>query len=413
MYAVAGNRFLFTNREQRLRRMLDQITDAAGGKDSPRSGKAASATPRLRLQLDFRALRQIPDVKKALKMPSSNAGLVAFLGGWLDLLRRGDRLDVVLSFRERCLDLKLSVPISPQNATTGVRGFFAESAHESAAPLLKLPGTIYTASWYRDYRSLWRNRKKLLAADSVEKLEKGEKQLRDQLAVIGAKALPSRIISELGPHFRIAAVRRKQSQYRFPSKSRLPAFVLAVDLHNETAFRDKVMPLLRGIGFILAVGEAKMLARKSNYRGGELTSLRFRDDPVSASTGNKIRFQFTPTYCITRGHFIVGSTESVVKQTIDELHRQSKQSRSRTDSARVATTEIQQLSFIEMANAVRDYRGPVARTLALNLGLRMTEANAELEILARALRHLGTANVRVTRSKQSFEYRITIGDEKR
>jgi hypothetical protein len=148
-----------------------------------------------------------------------------------------------------------------------------------------------------------------------------------------------------------------------------------------------------------------MVPRKATYKGAELTSVGHRDDSVSAKTGNRLRFNLNVTYTATRGHFVVGTTRTIVEQLIDELDRQA---RERTTISTTAT-EIQRLSLTEVAAALKDFQPAVMRQLALDLGLSVAEGQAELDVAGRILKALGNIRTQAGYDARGFEYRVRIG----
>lgn len=406
-YAVVGKRFLFDSTEAGLKKQLERLPGT--GEDNPASQPTAAAVASLKLTLDLDAIRKAPGFRKTLKTPADNAGAVALLGGWLDLARRSPRIDVSLTLAGNAVDVVASVPVGAGNRPQEIAGFFATEEAGPAAPLLNPPRTIYSASWCRDYRALWESRRKLLTAKAARTMEEGDKRLQQQLSVIGAKTRFSTLFTELGTKFRVVVVRQEEHDYRVDLKSRFPAAAIAVKLRNESLFREQSESLFKAIGFLATVGEAKMLRRNSKYRGAEMSSLRFRDDRNSASKGNRIRFQFSPTYCIARGHVIAGSTPEVVRAVIDELHRlEAVESSPNSASDGMLTTESQMLSLDEVAKALKDYRAPLVRALTLNLGLSLPESEKEVDVFAAMLSRMGQATARVSYDKNRFQYHVRI-----
>jgi hypothetical protein len=398
-YAVVGPRLVFASTERRLLNAVKTV------RNKEASGTLRASRTLIRVTIDAAAVRNIPQVKKALQLPTENAGLVALLGGWTDLLRRSHTMTGELTAAGNALEFRLRGDAKATGITPGLQGFFADGRQRKIAPLLQLPGAVYAASWYRDYRSLWDDRAKLLASKPLKKLEEGNETLRKQFSVIGGKALPSRMFSLLGPHIRVVAVRQEKSEYAVELTSRTPTAGLVVDLRDEEAFRKEVTPLFRAVGLLLTVGEAKMATRKSQYKGAELISVGQRDDPVSAQKGNRLRFNLNVTYAVTRGHLVAGTTRTIVERLIDELDRQAREHTTISTTA----TEIQQISLTEASDAVRDFQPALTRQLALELGLSISEGNWELGVVGRALNAIGPIQTQAGFDDKGFEYRVRLG----
>jgi len=398
-YALVGPRLVFASTERRLLNAVKELRSKEASRTLPASGTL------VRVTIDAAAVRNIPQVNKALQLRAENSALVALLGGWSDLLRRSKTITGELTAVGNALEFRVRGDAKATVVTPGLEGFFADGRQRKIAPLLQLPDAIYAASWYRDYRSLWNGRAKLLAAKPLKKLEEGNETLRQQFSVIGGKALPSRMFSLLGPHIRVVAVRQQKSEYAVELSSRTPTAGLVVDLRDEEAFRKEVTPLFRAVGLLLTVNEAKMATRKSQYKGAELISVGHRDDPVSAKTGNRLRFNLNVTYAVTRGHLVAGTTRTIVERLIDELDRQA---RERTTLSTTAT-EIQRISPAEAAAAVKDFQPAVLRQLALDLGLSVAEGKAEVAVVGELLKAIGSIRTQAGFDDKGFEYRVRVG----
>lgn len=400
-YAVIGSRLIVGSTEDRLTAALRKLQAAKSRADGPAKSTA------LRVTFDLRQLRKLPGLKKALQFPAKDPGQVAIFGGWMALLRRGKTITAQVDTAGESLKVRLRTDVKDANITKGLRGFFANGQSRSAAPLLELPETIYAASWYRDYQSLWDNRRSLVTAKVAKKLEEGDDTVRQQFSVIGAKAAPSRMFSLAGPHFRVAVTRQIDSGYKVKLPSKLPAAVLVAGLKDEEAFRREVVPFFKGLGLILAF-EQKLLTRKSKYKDAELTTLRYSDDEVSATKGNRIRYNFATTYTITRGHLIAGTTPGIVRRAIDELDRQAKAS----TNPKTHVTELQHINLKNAITAVNDFEWEAVRGLVLRAGFKIDAAKGELNVLKRILHHIGEVRTHAGFDKQGFVYRIYFGGQR-
>lgn len=401
-YAVVGNRLVVASTEKRL---LDALTRAAKSPKQTAGKRKAYA----RVSIDVAAIRKTPGLAKGLKLPAKDAGGIAILGGWLDLLRKGDRITAEVVPDGESLEIRVRSTAKRTNTTPGLTGYFTDGQRKKIAPLLRLPNTIYAASWYRDYRALWNGRAKLLTAEGRKKLEEGNQTIQQPLSVIGARALPSRAFSLLGTRFRAVVVRQDKPEYDVELASRLPAAGLAIELRDETAFQTEVVPLFRGVSLILTLGQQKMLLHKEKHNGADLAGLKFRSNSAAASQGNRIRFNFAPTYAVARKHLLVGSTPTIVRQMIDEIDRQSREHASVTTTA----TEMQRLSLTEAARAVREFGSTLILAGTFTAGLSVAEAKQELDLFTGNLESVGEITTEAGFDKHGFLYRVHIGKQSR
>jgi len=401
-YTVIGRRMLISSDGEQLKGMVDRLLDWKPAAQPKRSA-SADLVPTLRARLDLTALRKLPQLAEPLKIPSKNAGLLTAIGGYIDLIRRGTSATVELRAAGETIDLHLSIAAGSHQVTPGLEGYFVTADNQRAAPLLKIPGTIYSASWYRDYAALWNSRNKLVPPAVVKRLEKRNDEIRQQFSVFGGQAAPATTVRSMGSHFRLVVARQQESLYRIPMPNRLPAGAFVFDLRDEAAFRVQALPLLRGIGLIASFGKAKALSKTSRYKGAVLTTIRFRDDPAAVRTGDRFRYNFSPTYSITRRHLILGSTREIVRDVIDQLNRSPA-----AEELSPQTTELQYLSGAELAGALQDSSEAIIRGFVLNSGLSLDEASDELGHLVRVLKTLGGVSVRSSFGAEKFEVRLRL-----
>ncbi len=406
--AVVGHRLVAASHEADLKRMIDELLK------QPATGPmAAEAQPSFTLMVDWKTVRKLPGLAKAYERPSSDAAQVAIFGGWLDVLGSTERLTASLSWPEKSSEILLNLTASPVDADAPLAGFFAQSPSDALAPFLDPPGTIYSASWFRDYRALWDHRADVLTEESVQKMEKGDSDVRQQFSVFGVAFTPSELFKALGTEFRVVLARSEKTEYRVELENRLPAAALCVSLRDEEAFLKQAEPLSRAIGLLTAFGEVKMLTKTTEHAKAQLKGLWFRDDEKAAGEGNRVRYNFNPTWTVAREHFIMGSTRDIVAKVIDELDRQMALPESALETALISRriTDRQVLSFTEFGIALVDFREAILAGTALRRGFPLPEAITEFEFGKDAISALGRLTTEAAFTEQGFEYQIKLHSE--
>ena len=220
------------------------------------------------------------------------------------------------------------------------------------------------------------------------------------LVCLGATAAQSL----LGRQFRVVVARQEQTAYRVDVSDKLPASALAVTLRDEQKFAEQYVPLTRAIGLI-ATFEQGVTTRESEHRGAKLVGWWVRDDPEAVAAGNRARYNFAPTYSITRGHFIIGSTRRIVEQVIDALDQQAADG---SEGLAPYVTERQELSLTAVAASLRGIRDSFIRALAIDQGLTVEEAEQEFDVLAKIVAALGRITAESKFTDDAFEYRLRI-----
>lgn len=404
-YAVVGRRWLLSNREASLQGMLDRLdgrqpltsTGMPNLVTSPDTNGAA-----VRVAADLKILQKQPGLAAAFKWPPPQLGLVIAAGGWFDLVQRSEHVVAELDFANDAVQAHVRFPASPTALTPGTVGFFASEPNTSAAPLLEPARLIYSASWYRDYWKMWEQRDAIPLKDEVKKLE--QQLASTQIGNLGYSAFD--ILRLLGPHLRFVIARPGPSPYRVPVTDRLPEFAVVFDVRNEGEFREKVLPPIQRILGIVAITN-KMIAQNTQHKMAEVSAMKFAEDAASVMNSDRVRYNFEPTYSLTRGHLVVGSTGNIVRNLIDELDRVQTVSVQQSPSA-PGPTERQIVRFAELAGVVDDVHGLSLRNAVLNDGLTISEAGHELGILQQLVSTLGQLQVQAGFDPRGFEYRIQL-----
>jgi hypothetical protein len=349
-------------------------------------------------------LKEDPKAKPPLTLPANDPVPVVLLGGYLDLLRRADFAAAGIFVSGPVPELRIRVPVGTDGAFAGLRGYFASETTESAPLLLRPPGTIFTAGWFRDYRKLWDARSELLNPDLVQKFEAANSKAQSE----GAKVGLSDLVQMLGPHFRSVAARPRDTPYNVKLEERLPAFALVISVRDEAGFRERV---LTGIDSLLWVGVASANLgeiKQSDYRGAKVNTLRFSEKPEFVDSDMRVLYNFTPSYSLARRELIVGSTAEIVRDLIDELDRQAAAPEAAAPAGE-RPTDRQVLSFTELSELLNDYLPRLIRGAANDRGLTPADAEKEIDVLRQMLIRVGQLTTVAKIADDHFEISVRVG----
>lgn len=407
-FSLVGRKLFASNARDGLEAALDRL---AGGATDPGFSPPASLrltdtngkAPAILATANFRLLREDPKTQEGLQLPANNPIPVVLLGGYLDLIRRADFAAAGLFVDGPAPELKIRFPVGSDGAYAGLRGYFASETTESASPLLRPAGTFFTASWFRDYKKLWDARGELLNSDLVRQIEaENAKQRAD-----GAKVGLSDLVSYLGPHFRFVAARPTESVYKVTLEERLPAVAAVVSVRDEPAFRQRVVTPIDGLLLFLVAsnqGEIKPI----EYRDARISSIRFAEKPDITDPEKLVLYNFNPSYTLTRGQLIVGSTAEIVRNVIDELDRQGLSGAS-SEPRPSRPTDQQQLSLGEFSEFLKGFEPRFIRDAVLGQGLTPSEAGKEIGVLYQVLKRLGSLTSGSVIGGDHFEISVKLG----
>jgi hypothetical protein len=215
------------------------------------------------------------------------------------------------------------------------------------------------------------------------------------------------MIRLLGPHHRIVVTRPGPNPYKVEMLDRLPAFGVVLELKDEKEFKDRVLlPIQRILGIVAVTN--KMVGQTIKHQDAEISALRFTEDPAAVKNSDRVRYNFEPSYSVTRGHLIVGSTSHLVRSLIDELDRLQRDAKPAESPAGPGLTERQNVRFEELANVLTDIHGLAVRNAVLNDGLTISEAESELKIVQQIVATLGQLQVHAGFGSDGFEYRVNF-----
>ena len=397
--AAVGSRLLIASHPDLLKRTVDRILD-----DPTDSSEAADANGfhiNVRVHLD--RLRSLPDVTKGLAIPSEDAGVMLLFGGWIDMLSRHQTADFHFQLNDDSIEAVLQLAGAESPSSSELAGFWADSPDEDPAPLLRVPGTIYSTTWYRDYGSLWDHRDDLVTAKVVKEMERGDREAAAQFEALGSAVLLSKVVKQFGPRFRIVVAEQPAPPYDIELRNQLPAAALVIELEDEKSFREIAAPFARVVHLILSF-EQKMTVDPIEYAGATLHRLSQPYTDQEVSRRDRVSYNFRVAHTITRGHMIIGSTPEIVRQTIDALDAQA------DEEARVTSgvTSQQFVDLSRMTAALENLRDAIVRQSVLGSGLDVETAHHEFDILLSIFRLFDTKSITGQFTEDGFEHRVRV-----
>jgi len=406
-FSQIGRQLVVSNTKSGLESALDRLAGAAPNKafDPPAALRLADSTgnaPVILATINLKLLREDPKTQAGLTLPANDPIPVVLLGGYLDLFRRADFAAAGLFVDGPAYELKLRFPVGSEGTYAGLRGYFASESTDSAPPLLRPAGTIFTAGWFRDYEKLWVARNELFNPELVKKLEADNAKAQSEGPRIGL----ADVVHFLGPHFRFVATRPQESVYKIKLEERLPEFALVVAARDEAGIRQRVVPAADSLLWLGVTSTNLGEIKPTEYRGAKISSVRFTEKPDITDPEKLVLYNFDPSYALTRGNLIVGSTAGIVRNVIDELERQG------TEPATPRAerpTDRQQLSLTELSELFRGYQSRLVRGAVLNQGLAPSDAEKEVGVFHQLLKRLGGLNIGSFVADDHFDLSLRLG----
>lgn len=397
-----GHRVVWANRADAMSKVLEHV------KSVPTEAIAATDPTLLAdLHVSLAAVRKNPDFAKGLETPGSDLGLITFFGGWLDLLRRHERLSIGLHAGDGdTISMKVGFR-EPTGARSQALAPFFVHGEQKIAPPLHPPGTIQSFSWYRDYIGLWNNRAELAQEEARRKAEQGDEDAGKQLQVFGTSFKPSELIALLGPHHRIVIAEQEKAPYdKVTVENVIPAAAFLIDLRDEEKFRKLTAPFVNLLGLIQG-GEQRVLTVRKDYKGASVLSYVFQETDSEVRMRSRDQYNFRVSAAITRGHFLIGTNPTIVQALIDELDKPAE-----SFAAHGPITEYQQFNFPGLARQLGRMQSSAIRRVVLDTGWTVEKAEHEYQVALDLLSSLGQATVRLGDDQDGFGIEFVIGEKR-
>ena len=399
-WAVAGNKLCLSTRPDDLKGILDRLEGRAPMMENrlfaqlqPESGEEAI----LRLTVDANILRKEGAFPELLKLPQKDYFQVQLLGGWLDQIHNSDWLRMELRISHEGIAGHFQTPMPAEKLHPAFTRFFATGT-ESAAPLPQIPGRIWGMSFCRDFGSLWDHRQELVEANAIILLEDGDRAIGANLQLSFIE-----LLTLLGPHHRMVAAQFSVSPYKVSPPNRIGSIAYLVDLKDEKRFKEKVLPGLKKIFFVVSVSGGSFINKTITHNGSEIFTLKYAEDAATKAKIDRNLYNFDPAMCVSDGHFIVASSSAIVKQILDDL----KTPRTTTASEK-PYSETQELDFSEVSIALKGLEEIGLRAAVLNEGLTLDEVAEEQARLHELLKSLGQVTVRAGFDTEGYRYRLRL-----
>ena len=141
-------------------------------------------------------------------------------------------------------------------------------------------------------------------------------------------------------------------------------------------------------------------------RDAKITTIRFPERSEIAESEKRALYNFNPSYTLTRGQLLVGSTAEIVRDLIDELDRQGPPP---AEARAERQTDRQELSLAGLSEFFKGYQERLVRGAVLGQGLSPAEAENEIAIFHDLLKRLGSVTTSHTISGDHFEIRLRLG----
>ncbi len=348
-------------------------------------------------------LANLPQMAALHNAPRKNPGVESLLGGGFEALRRAPFVTLHARLADNRLTLGAQLPFDRSQLPREREWFFAPSGEGSAAALLTPPGTILSASSYRDYSGMWTHRDDLFDEATVAAMTQADASLG---LFFAGRDFGSQVLGELKPTTRLVVANQTFAADAPTPAVKLPAFAAVLELKDSAKFAPALVAAyqtLVGIANLdgMQKGRPQLLQEMASHAGATVYEARYLLPPGQEQEKADIIYNFRPACAVWREHFIVASTGQLARQLVEELQKPAAAERL-PDNTRVAV-DVRQL-----AAALTDNQTALVTQNMLEKGNTRAEAEAEVGMLLNVLQWLRTGDARLTPGEQSLEFSASV-----
>lgn len=389
--ALLGSALVYSNTAARLHEAIDLYLDST--KETLLKKKEfADAKPLVPadalvwawVNLEF--AHKSEELKPIFDLPANFFPFHIVAGGLIDSLRRSPFVVAAIREENGTGTFTLRLPGGTSGMHELVRGHVPPSGEKWSAPLLAPEGVLFSASYYLDAGSFWKQRAVLLPADQLKQIEEGNKNTK--LFLYGTEF--SKFLEYAGPRQRFVVSRQADAGYSVKPAARQPAFAFVQELRDAEAFATAIDGPMRGLGFLAGL-KAPMNPFKEDHGKSQIIGYRFIENDGNKAFGDGILFNFVPCRARVGNYYVFSSSLDLAKALIDDLEKE--QAAKETDSKQAAAEDgvilHTQLSF----SGLSSYLGATKRQLVtqnmLQQGNSPEDADKEVSLFLELLDHLG------------------------
>ena len=410
--ALLGSALVYSNTAARLHEAIDLYLDPA--KESLLKKKSfADAKPMVPadalvwawLSLDY--AHKSDELKPIFALPANFFPFHIAFGGLIDSLRRSPFVVAALREENGGGTLSVRLPGGTNGMHDLVRAHVPPSDQPWALPLLEPEGVLYSASYYLDLASFWKQRAVLLPADQLKQIEDGNQKTKVFLA--GTEF--NKFLEYAGPRTRFVVARQNENAYSVKPTARQPAFALVLELRQADEFAKAIEGPVRA-GAFLAGLKFPMSTFEEQHGNAKILGYRFIENEGNKSFGDGIVFNFTPNRARVGNQYVLSSSVELTRTLIDELETAAapgaKQPTPSTSTADDGVILHSQLSFKGLSNYLGATKKRLVTQNMLQQGNSPEDADKEVSLFLELLDHLGRVETTTHYLPDQYQFDLKV-----
>jgi hypothetical protein len=329
-HAIIGKRFVFSNRPEGLKTILElrskgkslSLASTSGYQAAIHQAKAGSIAT---AYADLKLFKQIPDINKLLDQSGKNPLAALFFAGIVESMRDANWLALGLNIHDSKLTLQASIDDRTAPRTSLASFALPQTPIEGVLPNVSVPRRIAAMTMYRDLHKFYAAKDELFPERTS-----GLIFFENMMGIFfSGRDLTNEVLAETRPEIRFVMAEQQFDPSIGTPVIQYPAFAMILRLRHLEEFKEVAEEAWqKAIGLInFTRGQQAMpglIIDRPVYRDTKLTVSYFSISEVENKAKLDQRFNVRPTLAIVDENLVLSSTDRLAKDLVDALDREKK-----------------------------------------------------------------------------------------
>ncbi len=396
-HAIVGRRFVFANRAEGLKPVLDLVAQPDGQslasnavfQAAMRAGDTSAVATAF---VNLKPLMGLPPIAQLLDKPRTNPLAALVFAGISESFRHSNWLQAGLGVEGKTLTVRALTDGRVVGPTSPAAFALPQKSGDGAGPNLAVPRRIAALSLYRDLHGFYAAKDTLFPERTS-----GLIFFENMMGIFfTGRDLTSEVLAETEPEVRIVVAEQQYDPAVGTPAVRLPAFAVVLRLRHPEQFKPVVEEAWqKAVGLInFTRGQQALpglIIDRPAHGAIKFTVAAFSTTDVEDKTKLDTRFNARPALALPGEYLILSSTDGLARDLIDALTRKADQ---------VARPISQTHSLLEIdgagaASALAANRETLIRGDMVKKGRSRPEAEAGIDMLITLVKLLDQAKLSI------------------
>ncbi len=409
-HALVGKRFLFANRAEGLKTILD-LRDSSGGKNLAASPtfqagqKAAGAQAAATVFVDIKPLMGIPNIAGLLEKSRANPLAALVFAGVTESLRNANWLNLELTAEGKTLAVRALTDGKMAGATNPGAFAVPQKSGDGAWPNLAVPRRIAALSLYRDLRAFYAAKDTLFPDRSS-----GLIFFENMMGIFfTGRDLTTEVLAETEPQIRLVVAEPQHDPAAGKPQVQIPAFAVVMRLRHPEQFGKVVEEAWqKAIGLVNFTRGQKaqpgMIIDRPVYKDVKYTVAFFSPSDANDQTKAGVAFHIRPTLAMPGSYLILSSTDGLARDLIDVLGREAGQAVQPV----AQTHSVLDVDGGQVVSILRANRETMVRGDMIKKGRSRQESEAGIDLLINLVRLVDQVKLSLGTDKDLTQAQLTM-----